>query len=1293
MNNALLWLGGLLVAVLCALFAVPHLIDWNRFRGVFEEEASRVLGREIRVDGDVRLRLLPTPYVEFGKVSLADAQSVIGEPFFRARSFKLRLAVSPLLRGAFEVKEIALQAPVLKVRLHPNGGGNWQTLRLSASGVPFLPGELTLQSVNVSDGVIEVIGAGDQELARIEAISGEASAEAIEGPYRFRADFAWHGEPREVRGSTARQDPDGGVRIKAAVRALRTGSSYALDGKIADLTGRTRLDGELTAKLPVGLEPAPAQRGPGEPAVFDMKSALALDTSGARLSDIALSFEQNGKPQLVTGTATVAWGAAARIDADLSSRWLDLDRIAGSAAASPPDALRRLLAAVVDLLPAEGRVIAAAKIDQINLGGDVVSGVRLALDRPATGPLALRELSAGLPGGSRLDLKGALVGKGEQITFDGEIGLRGSNFGRFLGWAAKGYALPEGRGDAAFDLRSRLAVWPGAIELTDTAAELAQTALTGGIAYRWLDAHELALTLDGAHIDLSAVAPGVLDVAGLRRLVWADTAAASGAPTVERTLAIERAGSDVRVRVRAQRLTDGTRQLDNVDAEMSFKDGLISIPKLRFSSEGGGVQIEVEGQVRRAGADRKGQVRGVIATENAAAAVALVDLLALPPSLKADAALPSLAPFRLAYIAGIGQRVPAGIDLRVDGTAAGSRIAGSLQIDGGVSAWSTAPISASVTIDSRDTSRIAALLVAKGELDAHPAPAPVAGRLTVRAAGPNAGDLATFARLEAGEDRLGFTGRASVAREGITSLAGEAVSEIADLGRALAAVNVRRRPAVAGVPLEGRAAVAFKDGKTRIAPRGARIAASPVSGAIDVATAKDRLRIDARLELAQATVPALLAIALGGRPRGSLSSMALAAQTASATSLPANVVWPDQPFDFSVLDGIEGRVALGVKRVALDAGLALSDATIEGELFPNRIVLTRLEGRAMGGTAKASARIDREPAGASLAASLVISGARIDTLAATTPPAATGRVALQMQVAGRALTPRSLIAGLTGKGDAEVAGVRMAGLTPSALAASADAVIAGKSDASGPGLRSTLAAHLAAGSIAIDSRKLAFEIADGVAKVRAFSIEGPDGRVGNQTTIDLVSLRVDSEWRIEPAPDRRPGAPGKAPLPGITVVHVGALGALHRIEPRITADGFEREIAVRKMERDVEDLERLRKLDEERAKAEAERRAAAERQRLEIERTLQATQPAPHPVPQPPPVGAGPQPGALPPATGAVTVTPLPPPATTSPPQAAGAPDEPKRRPASSGQSGLIQSPDPQRAQPKLNPFGRTYNP
>ena len=127
MNNGLLYIAGLISLALAALFAVPYFIDWNGYRGVFEEEATRILGREVRVGGDVNVRLLPSPYVSFGKLRIADPSGATGEPFFRAESFTMRLSAPPLLKGIIEANEIVLEKPVLRLAVDAEGAGNWRS--------------------------------------------------------------------------------------------------------------------------------------------------------------------------------------------------------------------------------------------------------------------------------------------------------------------------------------------------------------------------------------------------------------------------------------------------------------------------------------------------------------------------------------------------------------------------------------------------------------------------------------------------------------------------------------------------------------------------------------------------------------------------------------------------------------------------------------------------------------------------------------------------------------------------------------------------------------------------------------------------------------------------------------------------------------------------------------------------------------------------------------------------------------------------------------------------------------
>jgi len=124
MNNFLLFIAALLVLALSALFAAPYFVDWNDYRDVFEEQASRLIGRTVNVGGDVSLTLLPSPVLRFETVNVADEKGQFDTPFMSARSFTVWLAVPPLLRGAIEAHEVQLEQPVLNLQIFDDGALN-----------------------------------------------------------------------------------------------------------------------------------------------------------------------------------------------------------------------------------------------------------------------------------------------------------------------------------------------------------------------------------------------------------------------------------------------------------------------------------------------------------------------------------------------------------------------------------------------------------------------------------------------------------------------------------------------------------------------------------------------------------------------------------------------------------------------------------------------------------------------------------------------------------------------------------------------------------------------------------------------------------------------------------------------------------------------------------------------------------------------------------------------------------------------------------------------------------------
>jgi len=1181
MSNALLWLGGLLVAVLCALFAVPHVVDWNRYRGVFEEEASRMLGREVRVDGGVNLRLLPVPFVQFGKVHVANGEGAVGEPLIRAESFTLWLAVGPLLRGAIQANEIALKRPVLKLRTTADGTGNWQNLSIGRGSLAFLPSDVSLQSIRVTDGIVAVSDAGGREIVRLDAIAGEASAGALEGPYKFRFDLNWNGEPREIKGATTKAEADGAVRVRLAVRVARTGSTYALDGRLSDPAGKPRLDGELTAKVPLQ---AGAQAAAGakryEGPVFDLKSRIEADASGGVLPDVTLSFEKDGRPQSLTGRAALHWRDTPAMTLDMAAKWLDLDRVAAHAT-NPGEALRDLLLGIVGEMPAEGRLAVRIGVDQVNLGGEAVSGARLVLERAGNGPMLVQELAGAVPGGSRVSVSGVLAGARPAIDFDGEVNLRGASLGRFLNWLHRGQTLIQNRGDGPFALRSRLRLGTNAVTLSDAKAEFGSTIVAGGLAYVTDPRRTLELTLDGNQIDISALAPGVLDRTGIAGLIGAARPGAGTQPAAGKTAAaaparIDLADADVVLKVKAGQLTDGERRLRDVTADIALRGGALQIADLRLGTDTG-LQLEAQGEISDVTGRPKGRLRGTLAAPGRPAAIDAARLLELSEAWTGDGSiLPALTPGRVAYDLRLGERGESAIELGFDGQAIASPVRGSIRLDAGFESWRTGPIGATVTAAAIDLARVTHLATASGEPPAGRDATAAKGRVLLRATGASANNLAMFAQVTSPGLDVALTGQTSLADPRAVKFSGQASLDVSDLRRAIAAFGLRHQPAVADLAVAGLVGIEGADRKWAFEPRQLAVGGAPVSGKVSLQSSAGLSRIDARLAVAELAAPLLLTPLLDGR----------AGSEAARGGDPS--VWPAEPIEFGPLAGIEGRVRLEVGALRLADAVAARNVTMDVELAPDRLEITRLEGGALGGSASGTLRLDRMPGGARMTTTVRLTGLNLDALAkpAAVGGQSAGKADLTLVATSRGASPRALVAALTGKGEAQLSGGRIGQFGPAAVSGASDAAIAGRIDVGDP-FREELLGRLRQSPLGIARTRVPLEVVDGALRFRALAIDAAEGAVTNQTTVELASLKLDSEWRIEPK-----AVGGKAALPGISIVYVGPIGQLDQVQPRLATDALERELKVRRMERDVDALERLRREDEERSRLEAERRAA-----------------------------------------------------------------------------------------------------
>jgi hypothetical protein len=1189
MNNLLVAIAVFIITVVGALFAVPYFVDWNSYRSNFEEEASRVVGREVQVDGDVTLHLLPTPYFRLEKVRIADASADL--TFFKAESLSIRLSIPPMVRGIVEANEIEFQRPILRLAIDAKDAWNWQSFAQALGSGGYMPSNVTLTSLKITDGVLAMHGPDGNERARLEGLNGELSAPALDGPYRFRGVFVVGGAEREIRLATATPEADGGVRLRASLRLADTGASYLLDARASDLMGKMRIEGDLTARLPIaGLWQKPAQASvpprktvgadddhklDKTEAAFDLKAAVKADVAGAELSDLSLNFEQDGRPQIVTGSLRANWRKELTLDMNIASRWLDLDRITGAGEQTGPiESIAKFSARLRDLIPGHGKAAVTLAIDQANLGHDAVGPVQLVMKRSAD-KLEIQELRVALPGGSRGELQGTIFdAAGQPVVFDGNLALRGTSVARFLTWAASNTLPIEPRADGAFGLRAQITAGNGQVAARDIVGNLSGTTLSGAAQYRWEGRPEVTIALEGPQIDARSFIPAGASLAELADFLLrspegkqADAQRQAPAKPGWRT-----AQTDLSLRVSAGQLLTAGRTYRDVTAAMELKGGHLRQLQLRLAGDEG-YAVELEGRVDDVSTRPKGSVRGVARADTAAGVAPLVELAGIPVAFRpSDGRGQAMAPLRLAGSMTFGGRTATSSDLMVDGSAGGAAVRLNARLDGGAGGWRTGRADITATVDSADGISVARLLLPDGaSAGADP------GRFLVKATGIPDEGLATLASFHASDLSLSFRGQVTPAEAGLKT-SGDLDFRASDSASLVALAGLPPQLRADSVPVSGRLSLTLGDDRIGIERLAASVGGSKLWGRATLSRTADRRRIDASLEADDVTVARLLAHLLDQR---------LAITGAAEAALSGRQsVWPDEPFSAAAFDAFEGNLRLNCGRLALGDGVILEGAKLDLAFGEGKIDVTDMSGKGLGGEFKAKLQIAKAAAGAEVRGALNF-GAVLEAFANANPPRASGPVSGTLEFAGRGLSPRALMTTLQGQGKVEFGEAKLDTLWPGAIPLAADAGLKAEPDKMAATVRRGLASSLSTGNLPLQQKAFALELADGQLRVKSFAIDTREGRATGVASLDLRTLTFDSQWRLE-AKAGVSGTAGKQ-LPAVIVVYSGPVAALGATEPRIDSAALEQELSARKIERDVEELERLRRLDEQRRQLESER--------------------------------------------------------------------------------------------------------
>ena len=125
MRRVLIGLGVVAALLLAAVFVVPSLVDWNGYKPRIADAVREATGRDLVIEGDIGLSILPTPTLSVAGVRLRNLEGAASPDLVRLKALDVEVALRPLLTGTIEVKRLVLVEPFIALEELPDGRRSW----------------------------------------------------------------------------------------------------------------------------------------------------------------------------------------------------------------------------------------------------------------------------------------------------------------------------------------------------------------------------------------------------------------------------------------------------------------------------------------------------------------------------------------------------------------------------------------------------------------------------------------------------------------------------------------------------------------------------------------------------------------------------------------------------------------------------------------------------------------------------------------------------------------------------------------------------------------------------------------------------------------------------------------------------------------------------------------------------------------------------------------------------------------------------------------------------------------
>src|ERR1700722_8932664 len=118
--------GALVVLIALLLLAVSLFVNPNDYKGRIAQQVKTSTGRELNLQGDIKLSVFPWIALNLGPLSLGNPRGFGSDPFLSIQHTALRVKLLPLLRKELQIGRIEISGLDLRLKTDAAGKGNWE---------------------------------------------------------------------------------------------------------------------------------------------------------------------------------------------------------------------------------------------------------------------------------------------------------------------------------------------------------------------------------------------------------------------------------------------------------------------------------------------------------------------------------------------------------------------------------------------------------------------------------------------------------------------------------------------------------------------------------------------------------------------------------------------------------------------------------------------------------------------------------------------------------------------------------------------------------------------------------------------------------------------------------------------------------------------------------------------------------------------------------------------------------------------------------------------------------------